>query len=116
MTDSTLREQAITGAVPEQIFVSSDVEVMNEAQQIEACIVKNKGMIMGCLSSLPGPMLATVRAAVKYLLLTPLQYLLTLPLTRISKILEKFTAAGAEQPASVSIPMNSSDCTCPSIM
>ncbi len=91
MTDITSRQNAIAiaaGETPMPVDISSDAEVI---KQIEQVIVKNQGMIKSCLSNLPGPMLVMVQGIVKYILLTPLQYLLTLPLTKISGALENFT-------------------------
>lgn len=95
MTDQLLREQAIISC--------------SDQEQIEEYIIQNKGVIMKCLSSLPGPIQSTIRSFVKYLLLSPLKYLLTLPLTKISDVLEDFTKV--EPTSCTPMPtVSSSDC------
>lgn len=103
MTDIVEREQAITSAL------SSDAEVMQNMQEVEQYIVKNKGMIMGCLSSLPAPVMMLVRSMVKIIII-PLDYVITLPLTKISNVLKDFAKNEPVCPPPPP-PSNSSDCT-----
>ncbi len=113
-TETILRQQAITGEAPMPVSVNSDPEVVKEEAKLEAYIVENKGLIMNCLSSLPGPALMLVKGLVK-VVLVPLDFVVTLPLTKISQILRDFSKtepACAPQPPKQDNP----DCTPPKIV
>lgn len=100
MTDTFDREQAVA------VAQSSDEKVMINVQELEAYVSQNKGMIMGYLTSLPTPLLMIVRSIVKIILI-PLDYVVTLPLTKISSVLRDFAT---KEPTCPPLPSNSSDC------
>lgn len=100
MTDTTLREQAITGEVPMSVSLASDCEVITEAY------VKNKGLIMGCVTNLPTPVLAILKSLAQ-LMLIPLHVIRSLPLGTIYNGLNDFANGNSCQP---SLPLSTSDC------
>jgi hypothetical protein len=109
MTDTMLREQAITGEVPMPVSVGSDIEVIKGEEQLEEYITQNKGMILSCLSGLPAPVLGMVRIAVRFVLI-PLNYVVTLPLTKITQVLRDFSSNDTTSTSPVPMLTNSSDC------
>lgn len=121
MTDLMSREQAVTGEIPKSVSVSSDAEVTTSATQIEAYISKNKGVIIGCVSNLPSPILAILRS-VAHLLLCPLHVLSSLKLHSIYEGLNAFANGSSCQPPAPApaptptISTSSSDCAPQQIM
>ena len=97
MTDIIAREQAV--------LMSSDIPAVAELDQIESCIANNKGLIMGCMTSLPMPILAILKS-IAHLLLMPLHVIASLPLGSIYSGLNNF----ANSPSVAPTPVNTSDC------
>lgn len=89
MTDAMIREQAITGEAALPASLASDFEVVTEA------CVKNKGLIMGCISNLPAPILSILKS-LAHLMLTPLHIIAGLKLDAIYNGLNNF--ANSPQP------------------
>jgi|GEM_PF-6709546 len=66
----------------------------NALEAAEECIAQNKGLIMNCLTSLPGPILVLVKGFVNILLI-PLHLLASLPLDNIYNSLKDFAGDGS---------------------
>lgn len=131
MTDSTsstaLREAALDKAAvtgtdssiipttdPSRIPTGgSDNAVMTDVAQAEAeaeaCIRKNKGMIVDFLNNLPAPLLAILKS-LAHIALIPLHVIESLPLGSIYTNLNNFANGNSCQPP---LPTSASDCVPP---
>lgn len=125
MTDSTqdtlLRQNAIA-ETPMPVSVNSVTEVITETQvsvssneaiaygeELINAAKKNKGIITGCLSNLPAPVLAILKS-LAHLALIPLHVIARLPMGSIYKSLDDFANGKICQPPAPPPPTLTSDC------